>query len=55
MGMRAAFARGDTAMAWARANSMQAENTPMSILVAYDLQAGSYVAAARANPDYINR
>ena len=42
-------------MAWARANSTRADNTLLSTLVAYDLQAGSYVAGARANPDYINR
>lgn len=55
MGMRAAYARGDNAMAWARANSTRAENTLVSTLVAYDLQAGSYVAGARANSSYINR
>lgn len=55
LGMRAAYARGDNAMAWARANSALADNTLVSTLIAYDLQAGSYVAGALANPDYVNR
>src|SRR3989338_2305616 len=55
LGMRAAYARGDNAMAWARANYTLADNTLVSTLVAYDLQAGSYVAGALANPDYISR
>ena len=55
MGMRTAYARGDNAMAWARTNSTRETNTLVSTLVAYDLQAGSYVASARANPNYINR
>jgi ubiquinone/menaquinone biosynthesis C-methylase UbiE len=55
LGMRAAYARGDNAMAWARANSTLAVNALVSTLIAYDLQAGSYVAGALANPDYINR
>lgn len=55
MGMRTAYARGDNAMAWARANSTRADNALVSTLVAYDLQAGSYVAGARTNPNYINR
>ena len=54
LGMRAAYARGDNAMAWARANSASAGNELVSTLVAYDLQAGSYVAYARENPGYIN-
>ncbi len=55
LGMRAAYVRGDNAMAWARANSTLAENTLASTLVAYDLQAGTYVEGARKNPDYVNR
>jgi SAM-dependent methyltransferase len=55
MGMRAAYARGDNAMAWARANSTRVDNTLLSTLVAYDLQAGSYAAGARANPSYLNK
>ena len=50
MGMRTAYALGDNAMAWARANSTRADNALVSTLVAYDLQAGSYVAGARRLP-----
>jgi hypothetical protein len=39
-GMRAAYARGENAMAWARTNSEGCSNTLVSALVAYDLQAG---------------
>lgn len=55
LGMREAYARGDNAMAWARANSSRKDNLLVSTLVAYDLQAGSYVANAHANPNYINK
>ncbi len=55
LGMRAAYAQGDNAMAWARANSAMAGNELVSTLVAYDLQAGSYVAYARENPNYVNK
>lgn len=51
-GMRAAYARGENAMAWARANSEGGSNTLVSALVAYDLQAGSYVDWARTNLEY---
>jgi ubiquinone/menaquinone biosynthesis C-methylase UbiE len=53
-GMRSAFMRGDNAMAWARANTNEIGNSVVSTLVAYDLQAGSYVANARANPSFVN-
>ena len=52
MGMRAAYARGDNAMAWARANSSGEGNSIASALIAYDLQAGSYVTWARENFHY---
>ncbi|MEQ1534306.1 MAG: class I SAM-dependent methyltransferase [Burkholderiaceae bacterium] len=55
MGMRAAYARGENAMAWARANSEGGDNTLVSALVAYDLQAGSYVEWARTNLNYNNK
>ena len=55
LGMRAAYEQGDNAMAWARANSAKAGNELVSTLVAYDLQAGSYVAYARENPNYVNK
>ncbi len=55
LGMRAAYARGDNVMAWARTNFARADNSLVSALVAYDLQAGSYVDWARANPNYNNK
>lgn len=53
-GMRGAYMRGNNAMAWARANTNEIGNSVVSTLVAYDLQAGSYVANARANPSFVN-
>ncbi len=53
IGMKAAYARGENAMAWARTNSTE-DNTIVSTLIAYDLQTGTYVESARSNPDYIN-
>ncbi|WP_419177001.1 class I SAM-dependent methyltransferase [Desulfosediminicola sp.] len=55
IGMHAAFSRGENAMAWARANSKSGDkNSTVSTLIAYDLQSGSYVDAARKNPEYTN-
>jgi len=54
-GMRAAYLRGDNMMAWARHNSKLIGNTTVSTLISYDLQAGSYVAGARANPAYTQK
>lgn len=51
LGMRAAYARGENAMAYARKTAGGLGNSPVSALIAYDLQAGTYVAAARANPE----
>lgn len=54
LGMKAAFSRGENAMAWCRkylsknAGSTQV-NEPLAILIAYDLQAGSYIDSARKN------
>lgn len=54
LGMKAAFSRGENAMAWCRkylsknTGSTQV-NELLAILIAYDLQAGSYVASARKN------
>lgn len=58
--MRTAFARGENAMAWCRkyfskSAGNSARNNPLAILIAYDLQAGSYVAAARKNRDNNHR
>ena len=46
-GMRSAFARGENAMAHARATLGQSLNSPEATLVAYDLQAGSYTSRVR--------
>lgn len=57
-GMRQAYARGDNAMAYARsqmASAGQVENTVTATMVAYDLQAGSYVEHARSHPDVATR
>lgn len=50
LGMRTAYARGDNAMAYARQMANTAINSTVATLIAYDLQAGSYVEAARKNP-----
>ena len=49
-GMRAAYSRGLNAMEYARSVTGNAENLTTATLIAYDLQAGSYAAATRANP-----
>lgn len=46
-GMRDAYARGENAMAYARQALGNGTNLPIATLVAYDLQAGAYVARAR--------
>lgn len=54
-GMRDAYTRGENVMEYARRLSDSAINTTVSTLIAYDLQAGSYIAGARANPEANNR
>lgn len=54
-GMRLAYRRGENAMAWARANSECSDNAIDAALIAYDLQAGSYVQHARQNKEYRKR
>jgi SAM-dependent methyltransferase len=49
-GMRAAYSRGENAMAYARQVLKRMDNDPVATLVAYDLQSGSYVEAVRQNP-----
>lgn len=50
-GMRAAYARGENAMEYAR--SLQGGgNSAVATLIAYDLQAGTYIDFARANPEH---
>lgn len=51
LGMRAAFARGENAMEFARHELDKAANSSVATLISYDLQTGSYVANARANPE----
>lgn len=55
IGMKAAYSRGENAMAWARENTKQSGNTLLSTLVAYDLQAGTYVEGARKQPDFMGQ
>jgi len=52
-GMRSAYARNENVMAWARDNSARTDNTIASTLIAYDLQAGTYVKNAQTNPEYV--
>lgn len=51
LGMRAAYASGENAMTYARQTAGVLSNSPVSTLIAYDLQAGTYIAAARAEPE----
>jgi len=51
VGMRAAYAKGENVMAYAREAAGALGNSPVATLIAYDLQAGSYVAGARAHPE----
>ncbi len=51
LGMRAAYARGENVMEYARHTASTLGNSPIATLVAYDLQAGTYIAGARANPE----
>lgn len=51
LGMRAAYARGENVMEYARQTTNVLANSPISTLIAYDLQAGAYIAGARANPE----
>jgi hypothetical protein len=54
IGMRDAYAKGENAMAWARNNLLEGDNDLVSTLIAYDLQAGTYVDDARRNPEYVD-
>lgn len=54
--MREAYSKGENAMEWCRNYFRCSEETAegndlLATLVAYDLQAGSYVSGARANPE----
>jgi len=49
--VKAAYARGENAMEFLRKATGDSSNSVISTLLAYDLQAGSYVDNARANPE----
>ena len=56
IGMREAYSKGGNAMEWCRdyfrnAHKTADGNNLLATLVAYDLQAGSYISAARAHPE----
>lgn len=51
LGMREAYSKGQNAMEYARNSSSSMANSTVSTLIAYDLQAGSYIAVAKADPD----
>lgn len=51
LGMRAAYAQGGNAMEYARQAAGTAGNSAVATLIAYDLQAGSYIAGVRANAE----
>lgn len=51
VGMRAAYARGENAMAYARRAAGGTANATIATLIAYDLQAGSYNAQVRHAPE----
>lgn len=51
LGVKAAYARGENAMEFLRKAAGDSRNSVVSTLLAYDLQAGTYVAHARANPE----
>lgn len=51
LGMRSAYARGENTMEYARRESASSVNTVDATLIAYDLQAGSYIADVRNNPE----
>ncbi len=50
-GMRSAYSQGENAMEYARQTSSVLGNSPIATLIAYDLQAGSYIAEARGKPE----
>ncbi|MBI4995416.1 MAG: methyltransferase domain-containing protein [Rhodocyclales bacterium] len=51
VGMRAAFARGENVMEYARSVLGRNDNLAVATLIAYDLQAGAYVRHARSDPE----
>jgi hypothetical protein len=55
LGMRSAFIRCENPMQYARMKLGRDENLQVATLIAYDLQAGSYITQARAAPDKHDR
>jgi SAM-dependent methyltransferase len=51
VGMKAAYARGENVMEYARQAAGGAGNSSLATLIAYDLQAGTYIAYAKKDPD----
>jgi SAM-dependent methyltransferase len=49
--MKAAYARGENVMEYARQAAGGAGNSSLATLIAYDLQAGTYIAYAKKDPD----
>ncbi|CAL61306.1 putative S-adenosyl-L-methionine-dependent methyltransferase [Herminiimonas arsenicoxydans] len=49
-GMRDVYVRGENAMEYARQTGSAVGNSPVATLIAYDLQAGSYIAEVESNP-----
>ena len=55
IGMRKAYEDGGNAMEYARNSSNLLSNTPITTLIAYDLQAGTYTESAKLNPESRSR
>lgn len=53
--LREVFANGENVMEHARRFLNNSQNTTLSILIAYDLQAGSYIEYAQQWPNRINK
>jgi ubiquinone/menaquinone biosynthesis C-methylase UbiE len=51
LGMRAAYARGENAMEYARRTLGMRSNMAIASMIAYDLQAGSYIQGALEDPE----
>ena len=52
VGMRETYAKGENVMDYARKNLAGTSNEVVATLMAYDLQAGTYVQSARQNPTF---
>jgi ubiquinone/menaquinone biosynthesis C-methylase UbiE len=55
IGMRNAYHQGENMMAWARKVNKSQNNSILSSMIAYDLQAGNYIERAKNRPDYEER